>query len=148
MPQYAQTVPGIINRLRASVAFQSFPKLHVVSNYITTEGIRIGLEGNATDLLPAMMSLIASPAPYLACTVTIPLIRSIPLAQTYKTQLETNTMLGLMQIFPDTEYLTSFLVNNTALETVREMSFAGTEAAMVVTLRGYYQTNTSQYIDA
>jgi hypothetical protein len=142
----ANVIPHIINRLRASVVFADKPSLQIISNYITTEGIRIALEGRATDLIPAMMSLIASPAPYLGCTVTVPIIRSIPLAETYKaTFLEQDTLLGLMTIYPDVDTISAFVVNNTALETVRDMTFAGTDAALVVTLRGYYQVNQSYY---
>jgi hypothetical protein len=136
---------GVIQRLRAHVTFDANSELNVNASQITTEGIRIGLEGNATDLLPAMTSLISSPAPYLACTVTMPLIRPSPIAGTYKTRIEKATLLGTMQIIPDVLDLDAFLVFNTALETVREMAMSGLEAAMVVTLRGYFQVNTDYY---
>jgi hypothetical protein len=47
-----------------------------------------------------------------------------------------------MTIYPDTDVLTPFIINNVALESVREMAMAGMEAAMVVTTRGYYNVNT------
>src|SRR5262249_4137174 len=95
------TPPGVLNRLRASVVFQDFPELNVISSFLTTEGIRLALEGNATDLLPAMVSLVSSPAPYLAASMTMSLVRSSTLAELYKLQFEDNTLMGLATIIPD-----------------------------------------------
>jgi hypothetical protein len=136
------TPPGVLNRLRASVVFTDYPQLNVTSNFLTTEGIRLALEGNATDLLPAMVSLVSSPAPYLAASITMSLVRSASLAAIYKTQIEDSTLVGLVSIFPDTDVLNPFVINNVALESIREMAMAGMEAAMVVTARGYYNVNT------
>jgi hypothetical protein len=136
------TPPGVLNRLRASVTYKDFPQLNVTSSFLTTEGIRLALEGNATDLLPAMVSLVSSPAPYLSASITMSLVRSSTLAQIYKTQIEDTTLVGLITIWPDTDVLPPFIINNVALESVREMAMAGMEAAMVVTARGYYNVNT------
>jgi hypothetical protein len=136
------TPPGVLNRLRASVTYNDFPQLNVTSGFLSTEGIRLALEGNATDLLPAMVSLVSSPAPYLAASLTMSIIRSTPLAELYKEQIENVTLMGLVTIWPDTDVLRPFILNNVALESVREMAFAGMEAAIVVTARGYYNVNT------
>jgi len=136
------TPPGVLNRLRASVTYNDFPSLNVTSGFLTTEGIRLALEGNATDLLPAMVSLVSSPAPYLSASLTMSLVRSTALAQLYKLQIEDTTLMGLVTIWPDTDVLQPFILNNVALESVREMAMAGMEAAMVVTARGYYNVNT------
>jgi len=134
--------PGVLNRLRASVVWSDFPELNVTSGFLTTEGIRLALEGNATDLLPAMVSLVSSPAPYLAASITMSIVRSSALANLYKLQFEDTTLMGVATIWPDTDVIPVFVINNVALETVREMAFAGMEAAMVVTARGYYNVNT------
>jgi hypothetical protein len=134
--------PGPLNRLRASVVFANFPELNVTSSFLTTEGIRLALEGNATDLLPAMVSLVSSPAPYLSATITMSIVRSSALANLYKLQFEDNTLMGIVTIWPDTDVIPVYTINNVALESVREMAFAGMEAAMVVTARGYYNVNT------
>jgi hypothetical protein len=136
------TPPGVLNRLRASVIYNDFPQLNVTSNFLTTEGIRLALEGNATDLLPAMVSLVSSPAPYLSASITMSIVRSASLASLYKLQFEDTTLMGLVSIFPDTDVINPFVINNVALESIREMAFAGMEAAIVVTARGYYNINT------
>lgn len=139
------TPPGVLNRLRASVTYTDYPELNVTSSYLTTEGIRLALEGNATDLLPAMVCLVSSPAPYLSASLTMSLVRSSTLAQLYKSQIENTTLMGLVTIWPDTDAMNTFVLNNVALESVREMAFAGMEAAMVVTARGYYNVNTGYF---
>jgi len=136
------TPPGVLNRLRASVTYTDFPQLNVTSGFLTTEGIRLALEGNASDLLPAMVSLVSSPAPYLSASLTMSIVRSSTLAQVYKTQIEDTTLVGLVTIWPDTDVLPPFVLNNVALESIREMAFAGMEAAIVITARGYYNVNT------
>lgn len=136
------TPPGVLNRLRASVVFNDFPQLNVTSNFLTTEGIRLALEGNATDLLPAMVSLVSSPTPYLSASITMALVRSSALATLFQQQIENNTLIGLATIFPDTDKLNPYIINNVALENVREVAMAGTDPAMVVMARGYYNINT------
>jgi hypothetical protein len=136
------TPPGVLNRLRASVVWSDFPELNVTSGFLTTEGIRLALEGNATDLLPAMVSLVSSPAPYLSASITMSVVRSSALANLFKLQFEDTTLMGIATIWPDTDVIPVFTIHNVALESMREMAFAGMEAAMVVTARGYYNVNT------
>jgi hypothetical protein len=136
------TPPGVLNRLRASVVWSDFPELNVTSGFLTTEGIRLALEGNATDLLPAMVSLVSSPAPYLSASITMSVVRSSALANLYKLQFEDTTLMGIATIWPDTDVIPVFTIHNVALESMREMAFAGMEAALVVTARGYYNVNT------
>jgi hypothetical protein len=136
------TPPGVLNRLRASVVWSDFPELNVTSGFLTTEGIRLALEGNATDLLPAMVSLVSSPAPYLSASITMSIVRSASLANLFKLQFEDTTLMGIATIWPDTDVIPVFTIHNVALESMREMAFAGMEAAMVVTARGYYNVNT------
>jgi hypothetical protein len=136
------TPPGVLNRLRASVVFANYPELNVTSQFLTTEGIRLALEGNATDLLPAMVSLVSSPAPYLSASITMSIVRSSILANLYRLQFENTTLMGVATIWPDTDVIPVFTINNVALESIREMAMAGMEAAMVVTARGYWNVNT------
>ena len=123
------TPPGVLNRLRASVVFSDFPSLNVTSNFLTTEGIRLALEGNATDLLPAMVSLVSSPAPYMAASITMSIVRSSTLANLFKLQLlRVTTLMGVATVWPDTPVIPVFAINNVALESIREMAMAGMEA--------------------
>lgn len=137
-----QIVPqGNLNRLRASVVPTSFPELQVISSYLGPEGIRLAFDSNAADLLPTMTGMVTSPAPYQAATLTIAIVKSTPLSDRYKLQFEDNTMLGEVTVRPDATQLSPFVLENMTLETVREMGFAGNDAVVVVTMRGYRLVN-------
>jgi hypothetical protein len=70
------------------------------------------------------------------------IVRSAALANLYKLQFEDTTLMGIATIWPDTDVIPVFTIHNVALESMREMAFAGMEAALVVTARGYYNVNT------
>ena len=143
----AQTIvdQGSINRLRASVTVPSYPELNVISSYLGREGIRLALEGNATDILPTMTGTVTSPAPYQMATATVSIVKSTPLSGIYKTQFENDTLIGDITVIPDVTELPPYIIRNCALESVREMAFTGEEPVFVVTIRGYYQVNTGYF---
>ena len=109
------TPPVVLNRLRASVVWSDFPELNVTSNFLTTEGIRLALEGNATDLLPAMVSLVSSPAPYLAASLTLSIVRSSSLAALYKFQIDNTSRILYVTIVPDSDVLDSASWDSTGI---------------------------------
>jgi hypothetical protein len=78
----------------------------------------------------------------MAASITMSIVRSSALANLFKLQFENTTLMGVATIWPDTDVIPVFSINNVALESIREMAFAGMEAAMVVTARGYYNVNT------
>lgn len=141
-----QIVPqGTLNRLQGSIVCTSEPQLNVTSPYLGTEGIRLSFDSNATDLLPTMTGMVTSPAPYQQCTLTMALVKSTQLAAIYQEAFSSDTYIGDMTIYPDIPAggpgLIPFTLYNMALETVREMSFAGLEPVIVVTARGYRLVN-------
>jgi hypothetical protein len=132
---------GQLNRIRASVVFSDHPELNVTSPYLGREGIRLALEGNATDYFGTMTGAVPSPAPYQIITLTISLLKSQPLSNVYKTTIENDTLIGLATVRPDSTALGIYTVNNSVLETVREMTYAGEDPSWVVTIKGYYLVN-------
>jgi hypothetical protein len=132
---------GSLNRLRASVVFDSFPELNITSSYLGREGIRFAIEGNATDYLQTMTGAVTSPVPYMLCTLTINLIKSQPLANLYKRQFEDNTLVGHATVRPDAATIEPFAINNVALEGIGPMSYAGEDPVFVITAKGYILVN-------
>jgi len=133
---------GQLNRIRASVVFPTQPQLNVISPYLAREGIRLALEGNATDYFGTMTGAVPSPAPYQLCTLTINLIKSQPLSNIYKAQFELNTQLGGASVRPDSTTLGIYDLLGVVLETVREMTYAGEDPVWSVSCRGYYLVNS------
>jgi hypothetical protein len=141
---------GVLNRMYASVTVANNPALNINSGNLGTEGIRLAFDGNATELLNTMTGMVASPVPYQPCTVTVAIVKSASsnLADIFKQQFAVNTLLGLITVWPDAGNLSSFNLQNMVLENIREMLFNGTEATLVITMRGYYEVNQGFFSEA
>ena len=146
---------GTLNRLRAHVVFAQVMSngqpMQITSPYLGTEGIRLALDSNATDLLPTMTGMVSSPAPYQSCTLTIAIVKSASALANQLMQMMQmqSTLIGNVTVYPDVDMsiLQPFNLLNMALETVREMNFAGTEPVIVFTMRGYLQVNQGFFGD-
>jgi hypothetical protein len=139
---------GSLNRVRGSVTWTNFPGLQVNSWNLGKEGIRLALEGNATDYFPTMTGAVPSPAPYMICTLTINLLKSQGFSNLYKAQMELSTLMGQATIYPDIippDGIGLYLLYNCVLESVREMTFAGEDPLFVITAKGYYLVNSNMF---
>ncbi len=146
---------GQLNRLSAQVVFaqqtSNGQPLTIPSSYLGTEGIRLALDSNATDLLPTMTGMVSSPAPYQSCTLTMAIVKSAAALANQLMQMMQmgSSIIGNVTVYPDVapNILQPFNLKNMALETVREMNFAGTEPVVVFTMRGYLQVNQGFFGD-
>ena len=136
---------GTLNRLLASVVYADFTQLNVTSGYLAKEAISIGFEGDTSVLIGTLTSAVTSPEPYMFGTVTIHLLRTQALGDAYKQQIETNTTMGSVTIYPDTQALSPFQLNNCVLQSIQETAFDGNQAGLVVRLRGVYNINSTMY---
>lgn len=137
---------GTLNRIKGSIVWQNFPALNVTAPFLNREGIRLALDGDATRFLPTMTGAVTSPEPYQMVTLTINLLKTQGLASQYKSQMETQTVLGDCVVRPDTVALPPYDLINCALESVRELVFSGEDAGFSVTVRGYYSINSSLFV--
>ncbi len=136
---------GTLNRLLASVVYADFAQLNVTSGYLAKEAISIGFEGDTSMLIGTLTSAVTSPEPYMFGTVTIHLLRTQALGNAYKQQIETNTTMGSVTIYPDTQALSPFQLNNCVLQSIQETAFDGNQAGLIVRLRGVYNINSTMY---
>lgn len=135
--------PGSLNLLLTSVTFPSFPSLNVTSPFFGKQFARLALEGEATRHLPVAVGVVVSPQVYLMGTLTVNLIKSQALADLYKKQWESNSVLGSMTVRTDSSTLSAFDLTSVGIVDVREMSFSGEEPDLFVTLRGQYGINAA-----
>ena len=140
-----QVVQGTLNRLLASVVFANFPQLNVTSSYLAREAVSIAFDGDTSLLIGTLTSAVTSPEPYVYGTVTMHLLRTQSLGNAFKTQVETNTTMGSVTVYPDTTALTPFQLNNCVLQTVQEIPFDGSQASLIIRLRGVYNINASLF---
>lgn len=134
---------GVLNRVIASVTWQSFPALNVTASFLGREGIRLALDGEATRFLPQMTGMVVSPEVYQGVTLTINLLKTQSLATLYKAQMEAQTAIGNCVVRPDSTTLPAYDLVNAGLEGVREQSYSGEDAGWVVTVRATYYLNSN-----
>lgn len=136
---------GTLNRVRGSVELTDFPQLNVTASFLAKEAIRLRLDGEATQYIETMTGAVTSRQPYLMVIVEMHLLRTQPLANQYKTQWETSSVIGDMTVTPDTSALGVYPLINCSINSVGEQSFAGEDPAYVVTMRGYYLINSDLF---
>lgn len=140
-----QVVQGTLNRLLASVVYADYQNLNVTSSYLAREAISLSFDGDTSLLLGTMTGAVTSPEPYIFGTVTIHLLRTQNLGNAYKTQIETNTTLGSVTIYPDSTALSPFQLNNCVLMSIQETAFDGQQAGLIVRVRGVYAINATLF---
>lgn len=136
---------GVLNRLRASVVWPAFPGLNVTAPFLGEEGIRLTLEGESTTFINTMTGAVTSPEPYMAVSLVINLLKTQPLANAYKAQMEIAALLGEGTVRPDASTLSPYQLINCAIESVRELNFSGRDAGFAVTIKGYYTVNNALF---
>lgn len=103
-------------------------------------------DGAATDIIPTMAGTVGSQAPCQQVTVTVHLLRTQGLSDSYKNRFATDTSLGEVVITPDSTTLSNFTVLNCYLVNFNELTFNGMDAGYVVTMSGYITTNDNMWI--
>lgn len=137
---------GVLNRVRGSVVWTNFPNLNVTAPYLDREGINLRLTGNASAQLPTLTGTVQSPECYLPISVVIALLKTQKLADQYKSQMEDNSVIGPGTVWPDVSSgLSSYQLQNCAIENVGDLLFNGTTPIWAVTCTGFYVINNSLF---
>ena len=134
---------GTLNRLRATVTIPNNPQLNVTPAFLGPNAISMSLEGEVTRNLPTLAGTVTSPEPYQMVTVTIQLLRSQALSSLYKSTQETNSLIGPITVRPDAATLPDYIFQNCSITGTAPMTFNGGEPGYVITIKGYYPTNSS-----
>ncbi|WP_237929998.1 hypothetical protein [Buttiauxella sp. S19-1] len=137
--------PGVLNRVRASTKYDDFPELNVSASYLAKQGIEISFQGNITDFLPAMTGAVQSPQPYLLSQVKLHILRSQSLASQYKARWELDSKVGNVRLYTDSSVFGEFDLSDAAITSVADMTFAGGDPGVAITLTGTYYVNSSMW---
>ena len=141
-PQVAQ---GTLNRLRGSLVWNDFPSLNITSPYLGRDGIRLSFTGSSVVMIDTMTGRVTSPEPYLGADLTIELLKTQPLSDQYKVQMETLSTLGDGTLRSDSKTLSPWSLSNCAIMGVEPLTLNGTVAGYVVRIGGIYQVNSSLF---
>lgn len=138
---------GVLNLLKASVVWSDFPGLNVTASFLDKAGLTLRLDGKASVQHGTMTGLVQSPQPYLPVTLVIPLLRTQPLSDSYKQQMEQNVLIGAGTVWPDVAGggIGSYQLSNMAIESVGELNFAGQSPQWGVSLMGLYYVNSALF---
>jgi hypothetical protein len=120
----------------------------VTAAFLGRRGISLALDGDSTLFINTMTGAVASPEPYMMITCTIHLLRTQQLCSLYKSQMESNPLIGDGTVRPDVPPgggLAPYQIANCAIQSVNEMSFAGDDADFSVRIRGYYLVSSSMW---
>ena len=137
---------GILQLLRAAVTWNDFQGLNVTAPYLDKAGITLRLAGALTTQHGTMTGIVQSPQPYMPVSVVIGLLRTQPLSDAYKTQMELDAIIGSGTVWPDTTTgLSPYDIDNMAIESVGELVLNGTTPIWAVTLSGAYYVNSAAF---
>ena len=137
---------GTLNRIIASVVIPTYSQLNVTAPYLGRGGISLALQGKASTQIPTMTGAVQSPEPYQSVMLTLNLLKTQNLAALWKAQQELLALIGAVNVIPDANTLPQYNLFNCAIDTVRDLSFAGEEAGYVVQVSGYYLINSSLWV--
>jgi hypothetical protein len=136
---------GVLNRVRASIKFSDHPELNVAASYLAKEGVELVFQGNMTDFLPVMTGAVQSPQPFMILQSKVHLVRSQALGAQYKVQWELDTAIGDAKVYSDSSVFGDFEIFNTAITNVQDMSFAGGQPGVAITITGTYYINSAMW---
>lgn len=138
---------GVLNLLKASVVWSDFPGLNVTASFLDKAGLTLRLDGKAAVQHGTMTGLVQSPQPYLPVSLVIPLLRTQPLSDAYKSQMEANVLIGSGTVWPDVAGggISSYQLADMAIESVGELNFGGQSPQWGVTLMGIYYVNSALF---
>jgi hypothetical protein len=136
---------GTLNLLKASVVWADFPALTVTPSFLDKAGITLRLEGEASQQHETMTGLVQSPQPYMMISVVIPLLKTQPLSNAYKNQMESSSLIGDGTVWPDVAGggLGQYQISNMSIQSVGELSFGGSTPLYGVTCKGIYYINSN-----
>ena len=134
---------GTLNRLRASIVFTDYTGLNITASYLGKEGVNMTFDGVATTSIDTMVGVVQSPEPYQKVTFSAHLLKTQALADAFKSQLESTTLLGDATIRPDAVSLNPYQISNVAINNVSPLKFDGTDAGWNIMFTGIYYINSS-----
>lgn len=137
---------GFLNRVRGALSVTDTPALNVSASYLAKDGISLRPDGPATDIIPTMTGTVGSQAPYQQVTLTVHLLKTQGLGESYRQRYLTDTSLGEIVATPDATTFGNITLLNCYLVNFNELAFSGMDPAFVVTISGYMVTNDNMWV--
>lgn len=136
---------GVLNRVRGTLSVTDSPQLTVTASYLGKEGISLRPVGVATDVIPTMAGTVGSQVPYQQVEVTLHLLRTQSMGDSWRARMQSDTSLGETVLTPDSATFSDFTIYNTFITNFQEFGVAGMDAGFVLTLSGYIIVNNNMW---
>ncbi len=130
---------GFLNKLRIAVIFHDCPGLNLGAGDLAQAGVRF-----KTEALPPVINAetgVAEPPRALKATLSISVLKTLPVAEAYKQTLETDRRVGRICYRPDTSALSPFFLLDCMLERIAGETSNGTDAAIEFIITGTSPVN-------
>lgn len=136
---------GTLNKLLVSITWDNFPSLNITPSYLMPEGVDLTFEGQSTTYLNTLTGAVTSVEPYQLVRGVIHMIKAQALADNYRVQNETNTILGPCTIRSDSPVFGPYRLMNCSLIGAPTLMFAGRDAGYLIHFEGVYLVNTAAW---
>ena len=133
---------GNLNRLLSAIQFTNNPQLNITASFCAPEQLAVRFDGQPTLRLPTATGTVPSMEPKLDAVVTCHLIKSQPFCALWKTQLETNSLLGPAVLYPDTSGgISPWNLDNCSIVGMDPTSLNGSSPDYILMIGGIYYIN-------
>ena len=93
-----------------------------------------------------MTGTVGSQGPYQQVTLTVHLLKTQGLGESYRQRFLTDTSLGELVVTPDATTFGNITLLNCYLVNFNELAFSGMDPSFVVTISGYMVTNDNMWV--
>ena len=141
------TVPqgGPLNRIRSSVVVQNTPSLNIVAQNMGGGFVTVALQGEAAGLVGTGTGGVATLEPYQMAVVTVDLLRTQPLGSTWFTQMQINSAIGPITVYPDTTAFQPVPLDSCVINNVDLGAWDGKNPVIRLTLHGIFYVNAAAW---
>ncbi len=136
---------GTLNRVRCSVIVPNTPALNITAQYMGKSFASISFEGDFTKLIPTGTGGVPSPEPYVMASISVGILRTQPLASSWRSQWESNGALGGLTIHSDTAAFDAFPLSDCVIQHFDPNAFDGEDPVSRLTLMGIYYINNDMW---
>lgn len=136
---------GFLNRVRGALSVTETPALNVSASYLAKDGISMRPDSPATDIIPTQTGTVGSQVPYQQVTLTVHLLKTQGLGESYRQRFLTDTSLGEIVVTPDATTFGNTTLLNCYLVNFNEVTVNGMDPSFVVTISGYMVTNDNMW---
>lgn len=137
-----QIALGTLNRLRTSLVVPGFTNLNVTASYMSKKFITVTLDENPWVMgIETATGIVISPEPYVMGTVTVGLLRTLGLAQSWVLQGKATGAIGDIEIHSDTSAFEALTIHNAFIQHIDPGPYDGTNPETPLVLRGVFYVN-------